>query len=587
MKKSLLVFMASLFACTMMANTVGTYYLPHTYFDKMSPNGKWLATQNIGSVVIYDRETDNFYEFYPSEDAVTEYYATGNGNCWSNTGILVGGSNDTRCGYWENGEWKDLPLQAINKSLNLANAITPDGNRIAGVVGTSGMNLNSSLMLKPVYWDRNEEGGYDAYVELPHPEVDFCGRVPQYVTALNISEDGKTILGQVRDWSGWYVYPIIYTQGSDNKWSYRTICEGVLYPEGTKFGEWPGDEPTEPDPTLYMTDENKAIYLELLAEYNYQMQRYENGEIGWEDVPEMPDPKDYMTDLLTAYVKALNEYQIALEEYYEKAYEFDYNVHSTLNGKTFIMNSSSLSGNGKYIASTIQYADEEDSSFTVKYPVRINIENGKSEIVLVKAEDMQSSTAMNDGRILAMNPAMAYARNSYMVWPDTQEVVPFIEYVKSVDNGMYEWVKAFSTFDVPVYAGADENGYPEYDVVEDSLVAGSVHCNSDGTIFTSFMFDEWTTPSGHDFVQQYSYQLDFTQLAGVEKVEERENLVYVKENVLYVQGEVESATIYDLRGNVMMQIENPTTQHLDIAAGIYLVRVVDAQATTTTKVIVR
>ena len=253
MKKALLLFIATLMAGIGMAQV--TRHHDGFYFDKMSPNGKWMATQEQGYVYMYIQDTDEYLEYLASEDAVTEYYAIGIGNCISDEGTIVGGTNDATCAYWKDGKWTALPVKEENTALNLAHGITPDGSRIVGQVGNTGLNFYSEQMTKPVYWDRNAEGGYDTYQLLPCPTTDFCGRKPQYITAVAVSDDGKTIAGQVVDWSGFYIYPIIYTQDEAGVWSYRTVCEGVLYREGAQFAAWPGEEPL---PEEYMTEEELA-----------------------------------------------------------------------------------------------------------------------------------------------------------------------------------------------------------------------------------------------------------------------------------------------------------------------------------------
>ena len=190
MKKTLLSLAVLLLSTSGMAQV--TRHHDGFYFDKMSENGKYLATENQGCVFIYDQDRDEYFEFYSSDDAVTEYYAVGIGNSISNDGIVVGGVNDATCAYYKDGEWHALPVKEENQALNLAYAITPDGSRIVGRVGNTGLDMNSSQMVKPVYWDRNAEGGYDVYHNLPYPQKDFCGRTPQYVTAISVSSDGKT-----------------------------------------------------------------------------------------------------------------------------------------------------------------------------------------------------------------------------------------------------------------------------------------------------------------------------------------------------------------------------------------------------------
>ncbi|MBQ6938977.1 MAG: hypothetical protein IJN35_03930, partial [Muribaculaceae bacterium] len=301
MKKTLLLFVSMLMATAVMAQV--TRHHDGFYFDKMSPNGKWVASQNIGSVFIYIQDGDEYVEYAASPDAVTEYYATGIGNCISNNGILVGSTNDATCAYWQDGQWTPLLVKEENAALNMAHGITPDGSRIVGQVGGSGLNMYSEIMVKPVYWDRNAEGGYDSYQPLPCPTTDFCGRKPQYITAIAVSDDGKTVIGQIVDWSGFFIYPIIYTQDNEGVWSYRTIDEGVLYPEGTQFAPWPGEMP---DPKEYMTEEELAEYLEAMNEYMIELEKYNNGEIS--TCPNEPVAEDYIFEYYNEYSSAMHEY---------------------------------------------------------------------------------------------------------------------------------------------------------------------------------------------------------------------------------------------------------------------------------------
>ena len=59
MRKTLLLFISMLTACIVMAQV--TRHHEGFYFDKMSPNGKWMATQELGYVFIYIQDTIIFY----------------------------------------------------------------------------------------------------------------------------------------------------------------------------------------------------------------------------------------------------------------------------------------------------------------------------------------------------------------------------------------------------------------------------------------------------------------------------------------------------------------------------------------------
>lgn len=587
MKKSLLSLVASFMACMAIAD--GLYYHLDFYFDKMSSNGKWLATQTMGTVYIYDRDKDTYYEFIASEDAVSEYYATGIGNCWSDDGILVGSVNDVDCAYWMDEEWNELPInREENLGLNIANGITPDGSRIVGSVGISSISIYSEQMIKPVYWDRLPDGSYDMYKELPYPATDFCGRVPQYISAVCISDDGKTILGQIVDWSGWYIYPIVYQQQADGSWTYKTYAEGILYPKGSTFGVWPGEEPTAPNGTEFMSEEELAVYS---VDYNNYMDAYNkflNDQLDWEDVPEEPNPADYIKDAdrLAAYLAALQEYQDTLNEYYRKSSEFEMQLANTMYGNSFIFNNLYISGNGQYINSTIRGVDVSDPTRpkSVYTPTCINLNDGSMTSV-AGATDMIASSVMNDGRSIAQNPFMAYGRNSFIVSTDGKTMTPFIDYLAQMNYDAWEFVKDISTYDVLYVESYDDYGNPSYGVYNDSIVVGSVHCNSNGTIFTSFMYDEW---SEGNVTRQFSYQIDFNEFEGVENIENDAIGAYAVNNTLYLNGNAEKVTIYNLQGAVVARYNNPSsTIALHLTGGIYLVEVSDKACSYVNKVIIK
>lgn len=589
MKKTLLSSVFTLIACLCVGQ--GTYYHPEFYFDKMSPNGRWLSTHAMGTIYLYSRADSLYDEYAASEDAVTEYYATGVGNCWSNTGVLVGGVSDRECAYWQNYEWNELPVKAENQGLNVANGITPDGSRIVGNVGISAMNMYSEQMVKPVYWDRNAGGSYDLYKELPYPATDFSGRVPQYVTAIAISDDGKTVIGQVVDWSGFYIYPIVYTQADNGEWSYRTYSEGILYPEGATFGVWPGEEPARPNGELYMNDEELAAYRAALNEYLIAYEKYMMEQITWEELPEEPDPADYIIERIDEYNSVMNQYQKDLSAYYQKVYEFDVIMQNNMYGYCFTINNAYLSGNGRYYSTTMKHTDVSNplSPKTISTPVRFDLNESGNVMTMVATNiDMIASSVMNDGCMIVQNPAMAYGRNSFVTSTDCQTLTTFVDYINGRNSDVANWVKAMTTFDVLVADSYDEYGNPNISVVEDSIVAGSVHCNSEGTIFTSFMYDEW---SDGDVIRQFSYQIDFTEDAAVDGVntDKSSMAAYITEgNTLQLQGNVEQLAIYDLRGGLVMQAVNPQeVVTLDAPQGVYIVKLSNNTDVYTTKVVVK
>ena len=213
MKKTLLSL-----ACVLLGGTMAyaqeTAEVGHVYqgvtYNNCSPNGKWLVANQETSVYIYDVATGTNYDF--ADETYTKVYFAGYGHSVTDNGMVCGmaqESAESNAAYFKDGAWVALPqLSGKLTGFNSANACTPDGSVICGSLGSEGADMSTSdrLMLYPVVWTLNADRVYVCQ-ELPHPTKDFTGRAPQYVTAMDISADGNTIVGQMVDYSGFYIVP--------------------------------------------------------------------------------------------------------------------------------------------------------------------------------------------------------------------------------------------------------------------------------------------------------------------------------------------------------------------------------------------
>lgn len=287
MKKSLLLIAGSLVAASAFATNDPVVYVDQM-IQKMSSDANWLVDDSgAGSLVIIDRANDKKYEYIAEEDGGAEYYSISIGNCISNNGIVLAsitpGMMDAS--YWQNGEWHSLPLKEEDTGMCAANGITADGTRICGNVGQTEFSIDaSSIMALPAVWTMGADGKFGDYTPLPHPELDFTGRVPQYITAVVISDDGKTIIGQIRDYTGSCCQPIVYTEDADGKWSYTLLLNDLFNPDGTEWPVWPGDD--APYIMDYMTAAEKAAYDEAMERYNAAYEEYQANK---------PMPEDYLS----------------------------------------------------------------------------------------------------------------------------------------------------------------------------------------------------------------------------------------------------------------------------------------------------
>ena len=170
-----------------------------------------------------------------------------------------------------------------------------------------------------------------------------------------------------------------------------------------------------------MNDEELAAYRAALNEYLAAYEKYMMEQITWEELPEEPDPADYIVERIDEYNAAMNQYQKDLSAYYQKVYEFDVTMQNNMYGCGFTINNAYLSGNGRYYSATMKHTDVSDplSPKTISTPVRFDLhESGNVMTKVATNIDMIASSVMNDGCMIVQNPAMAYGRMSACSAPE-------------------------------------------------------------------------------------------------------------------------------------------------------------------------
>lgn len=345
-------------------NAIEPQVLDDVTINKLSPNGNWGTSDMYGTVTIFDFANDEKYVYTEDyENPEKSISCTiGNGNAISNSGVIVGCLNyGMTPAYWENGEWKMLPVGEIDGQYS-ADAISADGSVICGYVSNAG---ETSIL--PAVWCRNADGTYGDYKILPHPTTDLTGRAPQYITAVCISNDGKTVAGQIQDYRGSMPQPIVYRLNDKNEWEYELIHPELINVNNTEFPEWK-EEPTYPKPENFMTPENLAKYEEAYRIYE---------ENGYKDELE-PNPADYLSaEELAAYYVAENEYN----EWVTLCNEVNEALFGLMDAGAamFVYNNVFLSGNGKYYGATAQVEIPSEGFYPeTKYiPYIFNLETGE------------------------------------------------------------------------------------------------------------------------------------------------------------------------------------------------------------------
>ncbi|MDE6632351.1 MAG: hypothetical protein K2K23_05070, partial [Muribaculaceae bacterium] len=350
MKKLILLFGLTAINLSGYAEQSEPMMIENAAIKAISPNGKFAVSQGSTGLRILELSPDNENSQYNESD-YEEYYS-GDGNCVSDNGVVVASTpNNPNALYWKDGEWHSLQHPSNALTSNHAQGISADGSRICGNLRISGMgNDDDVLMVIPCVW--NAEGnGYGKPVLLPHPDLDYADRVPQYITAIDISADGKVIVGQIRDAQGILNYPIIYKENENGEWSYDIPYEYLINPDKLEIVPYPGEGPAMPQFESFMTSEEIEAYNIVYNEYvssGYQ-------------IP-CPEYWEFMTpEEIAAYNEAAdiyNEKAIAYNKKFEAWADFIFSIIET--SPSYAFNQVRISPDGKTIGCTVEVTGERD-----------------------------------------------------------------------------------------------------------------------------------------------------------------------------------------------------------------------------------
>lgn len=351
MKQLLLITGMSALASTAIAQNAP---LPKTIENSdayaISANAKYLVSDGYSGLRIYNIEANASFDYTDGSDYGKCF--TGFANCVSDNGIIIGYDSNEGAAYWKDGAWRKIKSPANSTGSSLVNSITTDGRRICGTAGMASISYDADVLRQvPCIWNWDEKkGDFGDPVILPHPNLDYSGRVPQLVTAIDISQDGKTIVGQVVTAVGLIKYPIIYKENEAGEWNYVIPEEKELYPEGFVFPEYPGDEgPIYPQFEAYMTESEVNAYNDAYTAYR---------DSGY-TIPE-PQYTDYMTpEEIEAYDKAMAEYQVVAPEW-SKKFNAWYTAYLQIGVRIpdYEFNSIRISPDAKFYANTVLVTEE-------------------------------------------------------------------------------------------------------------------------------------------------------------------------------------------------------------------------------------
>lgn len=543
-----------------MADATPTLY-PNASFQRISADGRYIVSDLLGTVVIYDLVEGTAKEFSGIDEDGNEtgaYYSIGLGNRMTADGsILLGATTENNAAYLQNGEWHliDVPNP---EQTNICHGITPDGSRICGNVGLNAMTMDEVIMQAPAYWDRNADGnGYGKYNMLPYPTQDFFGEKPQYVTAVCISDDGKTIVGQMVFSSGMMAVPILYKQDNDGEWSYSFPTQSLFNPNGLEPVENPGDGPAGPRYEDFMTEEEIAAYNAAVDAY------YEDYTVGY------PEYENYMTDdEKAAYQAAYAKYQ---EEY--AAWETKYNAYQDYfygvieSSPNFTFNNIFLSTDGKQIVSTVSREDPNGDPMswfpvTIETPCTIDIASNSYNPVDTDLSCTLSGVADN-GVILAFNGVGQIPMVGYVI--KDGNVQPIDEYISQINPSYGEWIKKNMSHELVV--DYDKETWEE--IFAEVTYTGMPIATPDMSTIAIWNDCPWDYEA---YAEGVVFDMNMTAGIGSVTVGVKNLSLDENGNITVPEG-FASVEIYSISGVCVKSVASPAgTVKLDLGNGIYIAK---------------
>ena len=382
------------------------------------------------------------------------------------------------------------------------------------------MSTSDRLMLYPVVWTLNADGVYVCQ-ELPHPTKDFTGRVPQYVTAIDISADGNTIVGQMVDYSGFYIVPILYTRNAEGAWSYQLLAEDQVYDKekAANLPEWV-EQPVQPKAEDYMSPADVDAYNAAVEDYNEAYQRCVAGDLDWSELPEYPEKGFYISDEVkaAAYAAAVEQYNEDNAAWYAAFEAFDEALTEVTTGKSFEFNSIHITPNGKYILTDLKEPDPDpDPMAWFPESIYTNCVFDLTKVdtpMLTTSSNMLSTGILDNGFFVVAAPKSDYARSSYVATPGSNHLTPIADWCKASGNtAAGEYITSEMLFDLINYVWDEASESYVEETVSDSLITGTGIFSADGKTFVTWLQD----PGTNEFVT-YTVNLENSVLNGIQSV---------------------------------------------------------------------
>lgn len=546
---------------------------PGTQILAVSPDGKLSASEYLGTVTIIDNETGTTTVYKGDE---MNPYDLGQGNCMSSTGITVGSLN-TYPGYFKDGEFHILKVD--NPSYySMAHGITPDGLRICGAIGAAPISTDDTdvPMLIPAVWNLQADGTYSDPVILPYPKKDFTGRMPQYVTTICISDDGKTAAGIVTDYSGSRHSLIYYTLNDDNEWVMHNEFERAVNPDNITIPPYPGDCPAAPTKEQFMTSDEIQAYNDALQAWN---------EAGTWDYSTYPNIDDFMTDEeLAAYESAYSNWETNDFQPWQTAFDAFQEAFYSCGGYSITFNQLCMSPDGKTAMSTgIREVEDPDSFFGVSdeaAPISFNLEDDSYKSY--PALDMSPRSITNDGTLFAYYRSPdGDPEQAWVFLPGTDsDPVSLLDYMKSRNEVSYQYMLDHMVYDLETF----DWDTSETVVIADYLFSGIPYADPEMKVVACFSGNYWD-PYGEE---TFSWLLPLGGADAVKNVADaaETNVMVFKGGRIVIEGNASAVEVYDLNGRSLFSTGAANgTVATGLSNGTYIVKVTTADGVKVRKAI--
>lgn len=420
-------------------------------------------------------------------------------------------------------------ISSLSKySESFAHAITWEGTRICGVVSnprSSGADENDpekqTMSYLPFYCDIDlATGNALEPVILPTPPRDFFGVVPQYCTAEWISDDGKTILGQVIDNTGYFVYPIIYKEDENGKWEYSLPSEKLFNPDNLEVPVWPKPEMSAPQAENFISNQEfKELFKDMLEAYQNNPSNPDpfdllNPDIAGSDALMTKDDWNAYVDALIEYDNYYKKYQKQLDEYYDKFSRF------IANSTHFLQSGMAMNNDGTLISQT-KIVTKFFGNQPVEYliPTIFNLTDGSYKFLGDDFSELIITQILPDGTVIAVTPKPGPAtpdlspQRSFVLAPSGNEFIPLEDYIKDSNPEVYQWMKEYLYHEIEV--GYDE----EMDIIEIPMTVTGLVAVSDDFTSLSGGVDAWAWVTYEDGYVTYFLSGLNSPNAGIEQIQ--------------------------------------------------------------------